>query len=81
MSSKLSAAVGKKWLAFVMILIGIALVCLFQPLLTEYAITAGIILGCFYLTWQGVVDIVEKHYEFKIRELELRGKANAPKIT
>ena len=75
MASKLSSAVGRKWLAFVMVLIGIALVCLFQPALMEYAITAGIILGGFYLTWQGIDDLVEKHYEFKIKELAYKYKA------
>lgn len=80
MASKLSNVVGRKWLAFVFVLLGVAAICLFQPALMEYAIEAGFYLGLVYLSWQGLDDLVEKHYEFKAKELVYKYKPGAPKV-
>jgi hypothetical protein len=75
MASKLSETVGRKWLAFVMILVGIAFICLFQPGLIGKALDVGMVLGIVYLSWQGIDDIIENHYKYKTKELAyLKGK-------
>jgi len=72
--SKLSEVVGRKWLALVLALVAGALVCLFQPQLTEKVILYVLVWGIVYTTWQGICDIVEKHYRYKVRALEYECK-------